>query len=126
MTDRCRGHCCLAFPLPRSPEELAADVREVEAAEAEQRLPARRAVLGVERWFSWLTYLGKKTRHPTADRGSALDCPEGQHFYSCKMLSPEGDCLAYDNRPHFCRTYGVFEPCEHSACTWKAALIPEE
>jgi Fe-S-cluster containining protein len=41
------------------------------------------------------------------------------HYYTCKNLSPAGDCVVYESRPTMCRDYPYGNPCDHAGtgCT---------
>ena len=44
---------------------------------------------------------------------------QGVDFFTCKHLSPEGNCTIYEIRPNMCRRYGVRRDCEFEDCTWE-------
>lgn len=101
MSQRCTGHCCKNFPLPRTIEELR------------------------ENWLLWRT--GKHAENPAAiiediDLIYPMVIPlgvdrNGTHRYTCKHLLANGDCSIYIDRPRMCSEYPYGHPCDHDECT---------
>jgi len=92
--DRCTGHCCREFPLPVTPEELAAD---------------KSAPKGTDRRF-W-------SRNAIFLRFSS-----GKYYYTCKKYDQRtGNCKAYKTRPRTCSGYPEYSDgtkCSNAGCTW--------
>lgn len=115
MTNRCTGHCCHAYTLPYSPEEL----RENYLAWAEQRPDRNGRAQGREIWLiaPMAIHLGEFDRHPSGE----VEPPPGAgtaHYYTCAHLRENGDCGIYEIRPKMCSDYPYGRLCEHSSCTW--------
>lgn len=122
--DRCTGLCCKAFVLcdyTREELQFAFDTVGIPTEEARLKLPKLlgfRMVypLGIEKWWPWMIYLGRFDAHPTT--GKKFNAPSGLDCFTCSQLMPNGDCAVYEDRPHFCKSYGVTFDCEHEGCTW--------
>lgn len=103
MGDRCTGHCCRAFTLPKSPEDIRKMVEE-------DRLNDGPFILDM------LIYLGLFDVNPA---GGVLDEP--WHYFTCRHLdTATGNCTVYEQRPHLCRNYPNDKACEFPGCTWDA------
>lgn len=78
--------------------------------------------LEIEKWWPWMIFLGTFRSHPTTGKEfqSAMDC------FTCSQLLPNGDCAVYEDRPHFCKSYGVTIDCEHEGCTWTVGQAERE
>lgn len=89
---RCTGHCCRAFPLSCTLEELRApDTKLIDAAfVADMLIP-----------------LGKRPG------------PSGElrEVYTCRHLSAGGDCTVYERRPRVCWEYPYSRECNVEGCT---------
>jgi len=124
MGSRCRGQCCQAFVLGGYDLEYIQrsydnTIRmwlgeDFGWTKPEGWLPT--LVNGIFRWWPWMVYLGRFKAHPvTGAEHQEMD------YFTCSQFSEEGNCLVYDRRPHFCRTYGITTPCEHEGCQWAGA-----
>ena len=58
-----------------------------------------------------LPFVPFKQLHTTADLASGRTYSEWN--FSCPLLTPEGRCADYENRPHACRAY---EPRSDALC----------
>lgn len=124
--DRCTGECCKAFVLNNyTKEELQYSYDQLKLP-LEMRWvdPPGRIVIPVEIkiWWPWMIYLGNYDKHPITGK----EYPEGYDFFTCSQLLPNGDCAVYEQRPHFCRGYGVTIDCEHDCCTWHSGRAARE
>jgi len=106
---RCTGHCCKAFTLPVTPQEVfIALLSSVLGYEHKYSVGER----GVDnmKLFSLLVYVGTEPL-----RG--VPGGPGAHYYTCKALAPSGDCSIYDSRPYTCRDYPYGMVCKYIGCT---------
>lgn len=133
MTDRCTGHCCAAFPLSYSPDEL----RENYLCWKEQRFDKK----GKDRNGTYflqdihliapmVRYIGRRTKHPILNiyKAGAMKGSK-QHWYTCAHLQDNGDCGTYEYRPKMCRDYPYGNPCQWAnyGCTSvKACTVKED
>lgn len=95
---RCTGHCCKRFALKHSLSELRAEY------EAWQKDPSLSKIKDIEKIATMVI--------PVA---SSADGRE--HVYTCKHLSPEGDCTVYETRPQMCRDFPDEKGCHFWKCT---------
>lgn len=134
---RCTGHCCRAFALPYSPDQLrrarevweaylAADAPEVFDWPSDVAVPE-----DVDIIEPMVIHLGEFTRNPLFDGdGDAPVAPS--HFYTCRNLSESGDCTIYEDRPKMCRGYPYGRECRFPGCTLDACgsttieAVPDE
>lgn len=132
MGDRCTGACCLAFPLPRPPEELW---KNYEAWRRHRRgldngSGGAPLIYDIHLIAPMVEYLGYSdtTMFEAADppRNPPLESPARQRYwYRCKLYDAKNKvCTIYAYRPKMCRDYPYGQACEHAACTWDAALKP--
>ncbi len=91
---RCTGHCCKAFHLPYSPEQLAEVAHTIED--------------------------GAVIAEMAAPLGPGTFTDEGWWRYSCRNLTPSGDCAIYETRPRMCAAYPYGGRCIERGCTVKA------
>ena len=127
MSTRCTGHCCRAFILgAMTPEELAkleANFwRREGVCDAFGWICGDRGLRTIEDigwWLPWIKHLGKFDDNPT--KTTSKKTVDGHDYYTCTQLSAEGDCKAYEHRPHFCRSYGIECACTFPGCTWSGA-----
>lgn len=99
--NRCTGHCCKAFTLPISPDELKAKA----GVYRDGHIIADMAV-----------YLGTGT-HDLKTGEFVKQENSGWHVYGCRHLQGNGDCGIYENRPFMCRDYPYGHPCKFENCT---------
>lgn len=110
MSDRCTGHCCEVFHLPKGPAGLA------------ERATYDPDVARVQQIVQYLGFGYTKefisSRVPTIPEHRRLDREKG-HWYTCTVFDKETrNCTDYENRPHMCRDYPGVHRCEHLDCTW--------
>jgi len=130
MGDRCTGHCCKAFVMSASYEDMRRsyeakmsgqdsffDTRSDDTAVPIDRY-ARGHYKDIEIVFPMLVQLGIHMRHPLPD-GPPIDHPMA--FYTCKNLQANGDCGIYASRPDVCSDYPGRTACQFKGCTWDAA-----
>lgn len=112
MGDRCTGHCCKAFTLPYDPKELR------------EKTLAGKFSDGDEKVADMVIYLGFAELPPN---GPAHHNTHGlpDHWYTCKNLTPEGNCAIYEDRPRLCRDFPYKAPCPYPACEWHPELRPD-
>lgn len=108
MNGRCAGHCCKAFNLPYSPEEL-------DAGAASDRFIDGKQIAAM------VIYLGKFAGPPLELGAAPMNDGLTLHYYGCRNLLPSGDCGAYETRPGMCRDFPYARPCPHPECE----LTPE-
>lgn len=126
---RCTGHCCRAFFLPYSPEEIHRaylawrDGKPVPRSSLES--PEIPNLIDIHLVASMVRHLGFGTRRdvaPTAPisptKGARNSAAQPGHFYTCVHLQPNGDCGIYDIRPAMCRDYPYGLPCRYLGCTF--------
>lgn len=106
MADRCTGHCCEDFILPRSPEELHTRT----TGHKDDNLIARMVL-----------YLGKY-------RAENQNYPGGSegHHYTCRYFDKATrDCTIYEERPDMCRDAPYNRPCTFKGCELTPELRPD-
>lgn len=91
---RCTGHCCRAFPLPLTPEEIADPEHMARFIDGPQIA-------------AMVRYIGPA---PPGSTG-------GHHSYSCTSLTDSGDCGIYEDRPVMCRDFPYGRTCTVDGCT---------
>lgn len=107
--NECTGHCCKAFTIPYSPEELH--------SKNKQPYPPRDGVQIEE----MLIYLGAFPREETEQRFGCKpedlqDPKKLLHFYTCKHLV-NNRCSIYKTRPRMCAEYPYHNACLYTECT---------
>lgn len=98
---RCGGHCCKAFYLPFSPDELQRRAAELRDG----------AIIA-----GMVEHLGF---FDDDNRPIDLTVPvprSGGHFYSCRHLTSTGLCGIYDTRPQMCKGYPYKGACNYRGC----------
>ena len=100
---RCTGHCCVAFPLPYSLEQIRAMVARETETIAEDIDTVAEMVYPID----WV---------PTSEE-VAHDKDWGHYTYGCKHLQETGDCAIYERRPRMCRDYPYGSRCPIEGCT---------
>lgn len=109
MSDRCTGHCCKAFTLPYSPDELQEKFEEwVGGKDNGPR--------DIDVVWPMAIYLGPSHVNPA----TGLQHPETFHVYTCEHFEG-GNCTIYEGRPNVCRRYPNGRKCYYKDCTWDAA-----
>lgn len=116
MGDRCTGHCCRAFTLPRSPEELAEGYRAWL-----HQVPGANLVHDIHLIYPMVRHLRLYHAGEVAPDGKVVD--QDRHYYRCVHVAENGDCGIYADRPDMCRSYPDGNPCTYAACTWDAARM---
>lgn len=112
MADRCTGHCCRAFELGYSPEELRAEY--LAAVAGDPRINEIQ-IIG-----PMLIYLGAHRSNPVHPMdGEPYDKPK--HFYTCRNLTLDGNCAIYEHRPSMCRDFPYAARCRYQGCEWDDA-----
>lgn len=125
---RCRGGCCLAFPLnvtraevreaaPRNPEAAVID-RMLRTLLPGSWSPAGRV--------GWLLHESDDSMRAFFEEEAARDADVGNRDfertlgarYTCANLLPSGDCGIYDSRPSMCRRYPYGRGCDVPGCCW--------
>jgi Fe-S-cluster containining protein len=124
MSDRCTGKCCKAFPLGYYTKEQIQFLYEntikpvLPLPPFPEGLNHFSRIEGIEEWWPWMIFIGRFSYHPT----TGVESQDGKEhdYFTCSKLLPNGDCSVYEDRPHFCRSYGVEIRCEHPDCEWKS------
>lgn len=76
------------------------------------------SIIDGEQIRDMVTYLGARPIDaPAFPELSMADEAGKMHFYSCKNLSPSGDCSAYETRPRMCVDYPYGDKCGYTDCT---------
>lgn len=97
----CGGHCCRAFFLPFSPEELK---------EKQDQLEDGPQIVAMVRHLGQFKTPPINRAHPVEqDHG-------GGHWYTCANLTEEGLCGIYEDRPRMCRGYPYGASCNYAKC----------
>lgn len=121
---RCTGHCCKAFTLPISAEELQSDFEKYQAwvQNPEGETKPRWRDIGII--ADMAIYLGmgwhdSKTGEyvPDSELNRKRFGHEPIRVYTCRHLQSNGDCGIYENRPSMCRDYPYGHPCKFENCT---------
>lgn len=139
MSDRCTGHCCRVFPLPKSPTEIRewldhpdahayftgiADPETARAILERDGAEKVRLTLDNRQVFEMVIPLADRLEDLPPDLralfGDQTRPFEIKGFYTCRNLDTEtGDCTIYESRPMTCRDYPYerSEGCQFSGCT---------
>lgn len=109
MGDRCTGQCCKRFAINVSIGFLRAEAGRT-AAQYPGHAAEQAMIADMLLW------------EESVNVGTELR-PHYVEKYTCKHLSPNGDCTAYERRPpYMCGKYPYGRPCEHKTlCAWDAA-----
>ena len=91
---RCVGHCCRGFSLEHPYSTVQAEF-EAWKATGSSKIP------NVEAIHAMLVPLGVF---------------RGQELFTCRHLSPEGNCTIYETRPKMCRDFPGPNPCPYRNC----------
>lgn len=110
-----KGLCCLAFPLPFSPEQLE------EFAEAERAgTPLRKFNDKISKLVKSIEYLGIRTCNQITGESWNRYKEGGFHTYRCIYLTKKGKCSRRKSRFHMCKSYNNCEYpdyCESTYCS---------
>jgi len=95
MTNLCVGcavNCCRCFTLRHvDPNYLKRLVKDRNHADATFAL----------KHFTYLGFFSEHPMYPTRGNGGYQ-----QHFYKCNLVTEDGLCSDYENRPDVCKEYG--------------------
>ena len=129
--DRCTGHCCMAFTLPMSPEEIWANYdrwarggQPIVMSSTDVKLMP--VIQDIHIIAPMVEYLGHLTKVPPRQIQPTNDELLGKprlpnHFYRCKHFDAKKKiCTIYEHRPAMCRNYPYGVDCNYAACTWKS------
>jgi Fe-S-cluster containining protein len=128
---RCKGHCCRAFFLPCSPEELEAHyhrwleyrsaIRCLTSLTMDSKrvhMPELNVIQDIHLIYPMVRYLGAFKRPPYREVVSTGDSVL-KHYYTCKHFDPKtSNCTIYAIRPVMCRDYPYGRGCNYADCTW--------
>ena len=135
--NRCTGHCCEAFYLPVSPDELRLSYeewmrREEPGSELSREVPtghtevSARALYGqvardIHLIFPMVRHIGYLTAAAAgAPHVNQVDPGRKGHWYTCAHYDREAQrCGIYAHRPRMCREYPYGQRCAYEACTWE-------
>lgn len=136
--NRCTGHCCRSFCLP----DFAAEYLKTACfLESHGLIPGWGSAVNPDYDYQeelltiadMVIPLGRKTMAEACEIvGSAkakhieIGDDESTMRYTCRHLSPTGDCTIYDRRPDMCKRYPSMGKCEWAACTKSVSISPEE
>ncbi|MGE5681830.1 MAG: YkgJ family cysteine cluster protein [Bacillota bacterium] len=108
---RCKGHCCRAFTLPYSPEELEG-LKNKTICEESDFYKVPRIV----------EYIGSFAFDVA---GNLL--PYEMYWYTCKHFNKEtGDCMNYENRPYMCKDFPYWGSYRLKSCTYRECEMKVE
>lgn len=112
--NRCTGHCCRAFSLPFSLEQMKVAYKKALA----DRANGRPINLDYIKVYPMLIPLADRPgKHPN---GPARQGGE-RYYYTCRHFK-NGNCTNYERRPNMCRNYPQYgsddKLCEYAGCTW--------
>ena len=127
---RCTGHCCMAFRLNFSPEDLATmaaaprpDMRRVPK---ENRADEQRKYDDLQTIAAMVIPLGRRKNNPvnTTTAEYRAECQKGAgYYYTCIYFDGDTrDCTIHKERPTMCSDYPYGKSCEYKSCTWKDAV----
>lgn len=106
---RCTGHCCRAFFLPYSYEQLQAKKADGSLRARDEQVPDMVIPLGQ---YENLPVELKAIVPPGSD--------SNDHYYTCKNYdTATGNCKVYETRPHMCSDYPYGSSCKYMGCTRK-------
>lgn len=153
MGNRCTGHCCKAFVLNISYEDLRraheahlrGEDRYMQVADEETIAKMDPGSVDDTNRYCWqrplpqdvaIVYpmiipLGEHMNHPISGKPVSMS-GKPTHLYTCKNLQSNGDCGIYEARPRLCRDYPYAgDVCGYDGCTWddaqrREALVPTE
>lgn len=115
---RCTGSCCRCFVLSTPMQRLYTGAENDQAKrEGRPTNPWAPRIYDAEFVADMLIYLGRGATPPVALAARAPLDGQPHEWFTCRHLSPAGDCTAYESRPKLCRDYGVQHVCEHNNCT---------
>lgn len=97
-SEMCGGSCCAAFCLPYHIDDIRAD---------QDKYPEGRFLADM------LVPLPSDTR---PEQIAQLKIAPGGHWYTCRHLTEEGRCGAYEQRPRMCRDYPYGKRCNFKWC----------
>ncbi len=113
MSERCTGDCCRAFCLSITWDELQEDYREWLAG---HRIRFRDVWVCAQIFV----YRGVVSRNPLS---MTVFDPPGE-LLTCSMLTKDGDCSIYEQRPRVCRNYPHGRACRYPGCTMPREYDP--
>lgn len=103
--DRCTGHCCRAFTMHYSPEQLLSRCFYDNDVGDGRVLASMARPLG---YFS-------RADAPPGHRNP----PSGSWWYTCAHFDEaSGQCGIYDRRPRMCWMFPYGSACPYEGCTW--------
>lgn len=127
---RCSGHCCKAFTIPASLEEMRADYQRWIDWSQDQSKPSPK-YQEIHIIYPMVIYLGRGW-NSKAD-GSFVPLEEGRadgftneptFVYTCKHHDVKtGNCSIYEHRPRMCRDFPYGSSCPFGTCTYKPTEI---
>ncbi|MBI3558340.1 MAG: YkgJ family cysteine cluster protein [Deltaproteobacteria bacterium] len=94
---RCVGHCCRRFAIEHSEKDLHEDLARW------RQDPGTSTIRDVEIIAPMVI--------PIARSRNGLE-----YVYTCKNLSPGGDCGIYETRPQMCRDFPTEQGCHFRGC----------
>lgn len=116
--NRCTGQCCKAFTLsPGSPEEVHKVLMGNINIDSNSILGKdSKMTLEMVRYIGF--YSNVELRSIAGIDLKDRDNEKKWHFYTCIHHNKEtGDCMNYENRPGFCRSFPNERECYYSGCS---------
>lgn len=133
---RCSGHCCVGFTFPVSIKDIKdllewrnqnKDWKE-QIKDTYHEKYSRYNKYSNEYFYQLLDMFEEQDRtlqgginpaNPNSN-DSLKDKTKYPGFFSCKHFNKQnGNCMNYENRPDFCRTYPTRGDCLYKGCTMK-------
>jgi Fe-S-cluster containining protein len=118
MMDRCTGHCCRAFTLPWTLEEMKIAYKRdlahmMKARAGGATFPTPDTVKVYPLLIPLAKERGNHPLGPARQSGT-------RYYYTCKFFK-DGNCTNYEHRPKMCSSYPEYSGnalCEYEGCTW--------
>lgn len=99
---QCGGHCCRAFFLPYSPEEL---------------LEQQPFLQDGEQIVAMVEHLGEfKQGEAPPDMLPGTQATGAGNYYRCRNIGDDGLCGIYEDRPRMCSEYPYSVTCNYTKC----------
>ena len=120
---RCSGHCCKAFTLPYSPDEIWATYQRwrnqgtLQPIMKNGQLGTSGIPIDIFLIAPMLVYKG--LMFPPFKQVRPDEPRIKHHIYTCKHFDAKKKCTIYEYRPQMCRDYPYGKSCNYVACTWK-------
>lgn len=115
MGDRCTGHCCKAFTLPYSIEEVRAKVARGNVTDGEIIVD-----MLIPLYAGLYSDMPPDLRAKVDKIAASNRTDEPAFVYTCRHFDGQ-NCTNYEGRPDMCRAYPYGVKCSYRGCEWTAA-----